>query len=85
MHLLFLAIVFLRLMGVPPAVTWVVKKRILEGTAMSLLALRIAPKVVEGGPRGNNRTNLGKGASFFVSIDVSISHRYIIRPDTNMK
>ena len=60
-------------MGVPPAMTWVVKKHSLQGTPMSLLALRIAPKVVEGGPRGNNRTNLGKGDSFFISIDVSLT------------
>ena len=40
---------------------------------MSLLTLRIAPKVVEGGPRGNNITNLAKGAILFVSIDVSLT------------
>ena len=43
------------------------------GNGASLLALRITPKVVEGEPRGNNRTNLRKGDRFSISREGSLT------------
>ena len=38
-----------------------------------MLALRIAPKLMEGEPRGNNKTTIRKGVGFSVSREGSLT------------